>query len=152
MRRIKVEVARWVLDAFRREAKRMFPKEAAAILIGQSFGDLYVIDDIWIPEDIESHVTEDCVYWQRHWDVDAYYQAEDEGEIVLGRIHSHPFRFVQCGGEFAGCAEPAPSEGDWQYGWDGVYGICVVAEQEDGSLRTRTRFFGPAIAAETKVA
>jgi hypothetical protein len=152
MDKVQIEVERWVLDVFRKEAKRLFPREAYAILIGHQVGNLYAVDDIWIPDDLEKHVTTHSVDIQPYWEIQAHCEAEEDDAAVLGSIHSHPFNFDKCGGEFYGKAAAAPSVGDWQVGWPGIAGICAIAEQSDGRLKTRTRFYGPATPAETRVA
>lgn len=146
---ITIKIPRRLLDKFRKEAKRLFPREAAALLIGLRIGNGFHIDDLWIPEDLEQHVSENKIDWQEHWDADAHCEAAEMRLAVVGYIHSHPYRFTDSNkGRFVGCAEPAPSEGDWRHGWKGVSAICVVAEQESGGLHTRTRFYGSATPVE----
>jgi len=142
---ISIKVPRRLLNKFRTEAKRFFPREACGLFVGMRIGYSYHVDDIWIPEDLEKHVTDSKINWQTHWETEAHCEAEEMRLAVLGYIHSHPYRFSDPNkGRFVGCAEPAPSEGDWRHGWSGISAICVIAEQECGRLLTRTRFYGSA--------
>lgn len=138
---IKVTVPRRVLDSFRRLAKEKFPRETLAYLLGHRAGESYEVTGLWVPENIDAHVTKQYVFIQSSWQVDAHCHAEDEDVNVIGDIHSHPLPYPAYGGHFNG--EPVPSIIDLKGGWPGLAAICAVCEQPDKKLLTRTLFYGP---------
>ena len=148
MPQITVEIRRRIIERFKIEAKRAWPREAFAYLIGHNVGDLVVIEDLYIPDDVDCFNNETSVYPQLHWMAEARVQAEDDEMEIVGDIHSHPYTFAQCSGALG---ETIPSEGDHAEGWDGICGICVVSEQKSGGLKARARFYGPTFKVETKL-
>jgi hypothetical protein len=131
---------------FRWAAVSAFPKETYALLLGREHKVsknryLVSVDYVFVPDDVDKHSTEEEVILQSHWDEEAAELAYEYDLQVVGDIHTHPRKYS----DFLGYLKDAsPSEGDFRWGWGGICGICVVAEQKDGRLRTRTKFYGPA--------
>ena len=148
MKAIRVEIPRRLAERFRRQAKAAFPCETYALLIGQNAGDLVVIEDLFVPDDVRDHCTEARVNIREYWHGEALAYALEQGAAVVGDIHSHPRRYDTWSGQVT---ERTPSEGDHAEGWVGLCGICVVSEQEDGRLRAGVRFYGPSYRIKTKV-
>lgn len=139
---LTVRVERSVIDRFRREAKKRFPKEAYAILLGtKAPPGFYYVSELWVPGDIERYSTTHEVTIPDHWAIEAHHYAAEESLQVVGDAHSHPFSFRECDGKLLG---DEPSAGDWALGWRDICGITCIAQQKDGRLRSKTRFFGPA--------
>ncbi len=134
---ITVEVSRPLLERFKREAKTAFPRETFAYLLGQDAGDQVHIEDLWFPEDVHVHSSEDMVDVQPHWEFEAGAHAREEGLEVVGDIHSHPFRRRETQGTVPG---REPSEGDLERGVRRLTGICTVVESKRG-LRASIRFW-----------
>jgi len=148
MRALRVEIPRRVLESFKRAAKKAFPREAFAYLIGQDAGDLLIIEDLYFPTDQGRYAGETGITVPPHWEPEARAHAKEQDATLVGDIHSHPRRFSQWKGQLS---ERTPSEGDHAQGWRGLCGICVIAEQSDGRLRASIRFFGPSFPVHTKV-
>lgn len=149
MRPIRVEIQRRTVERFKSQAKQAFPRESFAYLIGQNVGDLVVVEDLFTPDDVLKHCTGDAVtVIPPHWPAEARAFARESEAGVVGDIHSHPRRYQIWGGQLS---ERVPSEGDYEHGWRGICGICVVAEQKDGRLRASARFYGPSYRIQTKV-
>ncbi len=143
--KIRIEIPRAVKAKFRRKAREAFPKETYAYLFGRRAGGLYIVEDLWVPPDVEKHCTKSFVFIQEHWEVAAYEEAKEEGLEVIGDIHSHPQAFKIWNGSEA---ENVPSIGDHREGWSGICGICLVSEKHDGKLRTKVDFYSPCLPAE----
>jgi proteasome lid subunit RPN8/RPN11 len=147
---VRVEIPGRLVDEFKATAKRVFPNEAAAFLIGDDAGDYVAVDELYIPEDLEHLTSCGTVTLQHHWDMEAREQAQDSGLSIVGTLHSHPYRY----GEYIGYLDGAPSEGDHsdlalqKYG---IVGICVVAQLKGGALRSSIKFFSPSPPVETKI-
>jgi len=141
MRAINVEYPREVIGRFRAAARKAFPYETFAYLLGHALGTVYMVEDIWIPPDVAAHATKSSVTVPHSWLLEAREAAKDEDLRVIGDIHSHPRTFRQWGGMVR---EVTPSAGDHAQGWpDGICGICVVTQQVNGQLTTRVKFYGP---------
>lgn len=148
MTAIRVEVPRRLVEKFKREAKAAFPREAFAFLVGHNAGDLVIVEDLFIPDDVRQYCTETAVKIPSEWHGEALAFALEQEAAVVGDIHSHPRRYNAWNGQVT---ERTPSEGDHAEGWNGLCGICVVSEQKDGRLRASVRFYGPSYRIETKV-
>ena len=145
MRSITLELGKGVSESLKREAKRTFPNEAFAYLLGVNAGTLIVIDSIWTPEHMDAshgHVTV-----QPHWIIEAQMEAKEDGLEVVGDWHSHPYYSHEIT-QFDG----GLSERDCQNGWHGVCGLCVVLQRQSGRLVSRNYFYGPMSRLELKAA
>lgn len=132
---ITFEVPRRISEEFKRAAKRAFPKETFAYLVGQDAGTQLVVEELYFPEGVEQHCTEESVEVQPHWLVEAQAHAREHELTVIGDIHSHPFPH---GWEHA---DRSPSESDIDRAWSSVYGICLVRQDKTGRLRASIRFY-----------
>jgi hypothetical protein len=122
------------------EARRQWPLEAFAYLLGTRDAWGFSVEDLWIPPATHLEASEAGIYTPRRWLHEAYRIADEEGLTVLGDIHTHPRRFKAYGGSLS---EATPSEGDYATGWSGLCGITNASEQRDGRIKCRTRFYGP---------
>lgn len=94
---------------FAKLARKLFPKEAYCILLGRKLENspyLFHIEDLYIPADLEKHVSPDFVNVQKSWFGMAHEVAFQYGKLVLGDLHSH------CYDESSGFSDAAPSEAD----------------------------------------
>lgn len=138
---VRIEYSSKLIRKFQAAARAAYPRETFAYLLGHALGDLYVIEDIWIPPDVGNHTTRVAVFIQDSWLTDAAEFAKEEELSVIGDIHSHPRPFKVWRGQLS---EVTPSAGDHATGWgNGICGICVVTELKSGKLRTRVKFYPP---------
>lgn len=132
---IRVTIGRKLLSSFKSEAKKAYPSETYAILIGRRKGGNFYITNVFYPENVQEHCTEHQVNVKGWWWQRAQELADAANEQVLGDIHSHPFDHTLA-------ADHAPSEADWcrlEPGW--IHAICVVMKQKSGRLRATTKFW-----------
>jgi proteasome lid subunit RPN8/RPN11 len=106
---MRITYSRRILDSFRKEAKRLFPLEAFAVLLGNIDGDSIDISGIFIPEDQERRCTttgissKNCNTWFARGGI----LAEVFGLTAIAEIHSHP--------ENSGFSyDTSPSDTDWE--------------------------------------
>jgi hypothetical protein len=147
-RPLRIEVSRRVIERFKRAAREAFPRETFAFLVGQDAGDLVIVEDLFIPEDVAEWCTRGAVYAPPQWEIEARIAAAEDGAKVVGDIHSHPRPYEVWRGQLT---ERTPSEGDHAIGWRGICGICVVSETRNKKRRASVRFYGPAWKVEEKV-
>lgn len=145
---IDVEFNRGALFAFRARALECFPNEALGYLLGRGSGQVTEVLSVWIPDDLEEYTSPTSVEMVPRWTRAAEREAERLSLSVVGTIHTHPYEYRRCHGRI-GCR--APSEGDWDVGWEGIAAIMVIAQQRDGRLKTSTKCFGPGVATRTKL-
>ena len=131
-----IKISRRLLDHFRREAKRIFPKEAYAALLGESKGGVVKVTQLFFPEDQERYATKKNIPYSNTWLTKATVAARLVGLGVLGEIHSHPenSRFEH---------DAAPSQDDWERASDAstVHGICSIRKYPSGRIITRIKFW-----------
>lgn len=124
------------------EAKARFPREMFAYLLGNIAGDLITIDDIWTPEDLEKYADDTSVEPPPDWLLDAQEQAHDDGLMVVGWAHSHPYRYA----EGWTAKDHSQSENDLDCGIL-LPVSAVVLVQDVGKIKRRlrasVRFWGP---------
>jgi len=132
---ITVEISRRITEQFKKAAKLAFPKETFAYLIGHDAGTQLAVEELYFPDDVEQHCTEDAVHVQPHWLVDAQTHARETAAEVIGDIHSHPFPHSMS------YVDRSPSESDIDRAWGSVYGICLVRQDKNGRLRASIRFY-----------
>ena len=147
MPRIILTVPPRIEREFKAAAKREWPKETWAFLLGTIVGDRAHVDELYWPEDADEH----CTAWrsnpQPHWFADASERAEEIDAAILGSCHSHPYHNdTNC------LRERVRSEGDMDYPpvANMIAGICVVQEMKDKRLRASMRFWGPSVAVELR--
>lgn len=130
---IQVDIARSALRAWHRAARRQYPREAFAYLIGSPGRCGPVITDIWTPRDIRRHNSPNDVQVPHHWFVGAVERAEEYGLRVVGCVHSHP------DDEYDGC----PSRSDLRDISGAIWGITIVHKWNNRPRVVRTDWYGP---------
>lgn len=143
LRSITVEVSRSLVDQFKAVAKEHFPREAFAYLLGRDAGTLIEIEDLFVPEDLDKHCSDMGFEIQDSWTLAAKAAAKEQGLVIVGDIHSHPFRNGEWSRRFK--PEPTPSVEDIDAGLHCVNAICLVLECKTGRLRSSVRFWGPQV-------
>lgn len=136
----------------KREAKRAFPREWYAILLGTAAGDHFTVDDLYVPPDLPRFSTPSRVNIQACWYVDAKERGEEERLEIIGDVHSHPYRYQETGGAIQGRVQ-GEIDLEGQAGWARIAGICTVQEVKRGRgmvLRASLRFWGPSVALEVR--
>ncbi len=133
----KVDIPRRLVDEFKKAAKAAFPRETFAYLIGHEAGTSVGVEELYFPEDLDTHTTEESVNVADHWLIDAKAHARDIEATVLGDIHSHPYKHRRGHGE----PDRSPSESDIDRAWSNLYGICLVRQDKNGRLRASIRFY-----------
>lgn len=149
---ITVEYSKPALDRFRKECRRAFPKELLGFLLGHKRSDdHWVVEDVWVPPDATEASTHDSIDAEAYgrWEVEAAEYAKEEGQEIVGDIHSHPYYYEQHGPSYhrIGFSRDwaAPSEGDFAVGWPGrIAGIVQVQQLKSGKLWTKPKFYPPA--------
>ncbi|HWR49910.1 MAG TPA: Mov34/MPN/PAD-1 family protein [Bryobacteraceae bacterium] len=126
---------------FKRAARKAWPRETWAFLIGTIAGDHAYVDELFFPEDVDAYCTEGSVHIQDRWFVDAAEQAKESEAVILGAGHSHPYRKG-----FNCLRDRAHSEADMDTSLAKmISGVCVVQEMKDGRLRASMRWWGPSV-------
>lgn len=139
LRTIHLKVPAKIVEEFKGQAKRAFPKETFAYLLGRDAGTVVDVEELFVPLDVDERCTETSVAGTLQWIADAKQEATESGLQVVGDIHSHPYRYEHL---YPTCA---PSEGDLDDGFTQIHGICQVRQCKNGLLRTYVRFWGPLI-------
>ncbi len=142
-----VKCSRRLLNHFRREAKRAFPKEAFAVLIGTVRGDVVEVTQIYIPDHQRDAATPHKITVSNSWVDQARSLAKLSGEIVLGDIHSHTPTCARSRWREDG----APSQGDWKVATDYIHAICTVYKYTSGRMVSRVSFWPSNLALKTCV-
>ena len=132
-----VNVSRRLLDHFRREAKKAYPKEAYAVLIGKVHGDRVDITQLYIPDNQRCKATAHQIEVAVAWREEAMRLAKLTGEEILGDIHSHtPTCTISKWRE-----DSAPSEGDWKCASEYIHAICTIYKYPTGRMVARITFW-----------
>jgi len=141
---MRVKVSRRLLNHFRAEGKRVYPREAFAVLIGKLAGDRAIITDLFIPEGQERYASNTQVKVPRAWWEQANEFAKADGLIVLGDIHTHneTSKFTH---------DTAPSEADWDMESGPLHGICSIRRHPTGRMVARIRFWPADALVETRI-
>ena len=146
---IHLEIPSRVAEEFKTAAKRAWPREAFAYLLGQDAGSEIAVEELYFPDGVDQHCTEDAVYAPPHWEIEARLYAQEAGLSVVGDIHSHPRRYSMW---FGSRSDRAPSENDHESGWRGIAGVCVVTEQKSGRLYARApKFYSTSIPVKARM-
>ncbi len=127
---------------FKSAAKEAFPKETFAYLLGHSFADRGIIEDLYFPQDVGQFCTTDTVYVQPRWLREAKQYARSIELAVIGEIHSHPYTYFS-GAESIIRAGRILSESDFDRKPFGINGLCVVVERKSGQLVSSCRYYPP---------
>lgn len=138
---LKVHVPSKLEADFVSRAKRAFPKEVLAYLIGHA-DENHTLDvkEIMYPADVDLHTTRDAVDVQWRWVREARRRAKAINGMVVGDIHSHPYTATELHGRRPDCS---PSENDLTRAKPGeIQGICTISQGKDGRLRARVRYWG----------
>lgn len=151
---LPLKVHKRVVSKFKREAKRVFPKEHFCYLLGHEQDGFLEVTDLWLPEDIEKHATPCSVTPPESWGVKVLEYCEENDLTPLGTLHSHPYQYHELHKNGAKLELPdhAPSEGDANHGLIyKVHGICRILESKNKRLTATIRFWGPALKMETSL-
>ena len=140
LRTIHLTVPAKVVQEFKQQSKRAFPKETFAYLLGRDAGTIVEVEELFVPLDVEERCSKFGVEIGADWIADARKEASAHGLRVVGDIHSHPF--VRLETLKPGCA---PSECDIDHGMTQIHGICQVRKCKTGKLIANVRFWGPCI-------
>lgn len=132
---------------FYRNARKAFPNEEFAVLLGKKKGTVFLIEDLYFPPERLNVQSPDFVPVQQNWFNEAYQIAKENNLIILGDIHSHCYEMDE-----PGSPGTDPSEADWEYAEYmkqatgdryRLMGIVRVLKR-GGKLTCRSRFW-PAI-------
>lgn len=146
MQVLPIRVHNRVVTKFKQEAKRAWPKESFAYILGNEGPGYLEISDIWIPEDIDKFTTKMTICLQDHWAVQVIDYCEDHDLTPLGSLHSHPYSYAEMTvkGKKVCTPDHSTSEGDALCGITSkIHGICRVLESKRGRLTATIRFWGP---------
>ena len=135
---VNVAIPRNLLQAFRRVAKRVWPREAYAILLGTHDAGQYIIGDIHFPLGWQDDAREDGSQISAAWWDEAARIAEVQDVSVLGDIHSHPHEKPRVETD---CALSQQDQARFDEDW--LQGIMTVTKCPSGSFRTRHHFWIP---------
>jgi proteasome lid subunit RPN8/RPN11 len=135
---VVIQVSKRLTEDFKKKAKKSFPNEAYAFLLGHTDEEKIIIDSLFYPTDVDSYCTPGAVDVQWSWYMEARREAKRNNLTIVGDIHSHPYK------KHAKHIDASPSETDW----DGLVGghimaICGIKQLQNGHLRARTKFWGP---------
>jgi hypothetical protein len=137
------------LDAeFKYEAKKKFPKETLAYVLGSiTKGQIIACEELFWPDN--SIGSENDIIVKDHWLREAQDSAKEQGLEVIGSIHSHPWKYKE--GNMNWPPDRAPSENDYDSVLihAGMLGICVVQEMANHKLRASIRFWSPMLNVKT---
>lgn len=153
MQVLPLQIHNRVITKFKREAKRVFPKEAWGYLLGNDIVGALEILDVWLPEDIEKHSTSEHVIPPDHWPIQVLEYCEDHDITALGSIHSHPYTYKErfSKGKSLWIPDHATSEGDAIHGLTSrLHAICRVLESKNGRLTATIKFWGPELPVSEK--
>lgn len=138
--KVEVLVPPGVRAEIKRRCRAAFPNETVMFLLGQHEGARYEVEEVWVPPGV-LRATPSEVWIDDKWFSEAAGVAEEDDMVLLGAVHSHPYRYKDSRPPFS---ENTPSQQDFKLGWQGICGICMVREGKTGALRSRVDFFGPA--------
>jgi len=134
---VKITYSRRLMDHYKREAKRLFPLEAFAVLLGFIDGDSINIAGLFIPENQELRSThqgisaKNCNMWFARGDL----VGKKFGLDCLGEIHSHPWASTYSD-------DRSPSDTDWdrvgQLGTK-IHAICSIRRYPTGRTISRIK-------------
>lgn len=135
---VVIQVSKRLIEDFKKKAKKSFPNEAYAYLLGHTEGEKIIVDSLFYPTNVDSFCSAAAVDVQNKWWYEAKREAKRTDLTIVGDIHSHPYK------KHAKHTDTSPSETDW----DGLVGghimaICVIKQLQNGHLRARTKFWGP---------
>lgn len=77
------------LRAYVKEAKKAFPRETYAFLLGSEDENTKNIQELYIPSDQDKWCTSECVMRTNFWVKEAKKYIKSKNLVVLGDIHSH---------------------------------------------------------------
>lgn len=144
---IKVSFPRKLSAKIYRKAKKAFPNEEYAILLGNFRGQRFFVKELYFPPERLNVMSPDFVPVQPEWFTEAHKYARSKNLYILGDIHSHCYEMSEPG--FPGTD---PSEADWEYAEYmkkatgnkyRLMGIVRVLKREDKYM-CRSRFW-PAV-------
>lgn len=136
---MRITHSRRILEQFRKEAKRIFPLEAFAVLLGDVDRDSVDISGIFIPEDQELYCThqgisaDNCNAWWARGDI----LAKTFGLTAIAEIHSHPENSTYS-------FDTSPSGTDWErVGQLGniLHAICSIRRYPTGRTISRIKIW-----------
>jgi proteasome lid subunit RPN8/RPN11 len=134
------EVAR-----FKALCKSAYPVERFGALIGSMSDDRWSVSvaRIWTPPESEArrYCSKSKICLPDQWWTEAQEEAEEEGFMVVGDVHSHCYE---------GPSDGVRSETDLIHSkWWAVEGVVTIWPTRRGVLRSHVRFWGPCLKVET---
>ncbi|MCE5309614.1 MAG: Mov34/MPN/PAD-1 family protein [Acidobacteriales bacterium] len=148
MTKITLTVPPRIDREFKLAAKKAWPNEMFSYLLGTVAGDHVYVDSLYLPENVAENCTHSRTNIQPEWMLDAQEAANEDGLVICGDIHSHPYHYRETRGVIQ---DRVQSEGDLDcpHKWL-VAAVCVVQEMANKHLRASLRFWGPSIPVELK--
>ena len=144
---MKLIIPENIANKARRQAKKWFPLEAYMELIGtiSKNNKVITIMDTWIPGDLSEYTSPGQIDINPAWRKESEKYAESIGGIVIGTIHSHPYKFKECLHSPAYRLDPSPSSTDLDNMGNEVMGILVICQNKEGRFTTNLRLYGPIV-------
>ena len=133
MSKLKVEVSSSELRRFRRQAKRLFPREILSVLAGEVSSGLVRVH--WISTPPTVGTKESVALTQEDW-AEARKLFRKEGLQFLGTIHTHPYNIMVSNSlsseDVCGAAEIGEK----------IYAVCTVWRPDGEKFRTHVQWYG----------
>ena len=123
---------------FVRAAKKAFPREEIAYVVGHLSEDTATVEDLLIPPQSALIRRRDSISVCDVWLTEAHESMEEDGLEMLGDIHSHTYVLKEYADLEPDCA---PSEYDLDTQWGIVHGICGIMASRS-RLKGRIRWWG----------
>lgn len=149
---VELKIEPGIVERFSVIARKAFPNEALAYLLGIRRGRQVTIMDLY---EAEARVKSNSAFYETPNSLpDAYVHAREEGLFVVGDVHSHPYGWADWRHFDPYFVEEQcwPSYFDWQgrmgHWW--ITGICRVLEHRGGRRTTKTAFYGPLMPVNVK--
>jgi len=144
--RLTVAIPVHLVSRFRRRAKRAFPREAYAILLGSREARQVTVEDLYFPTHSEIESTPEFVRVSEGAWAAARLTANWQGLDVVGDLHSHCYKgnrpVIDC----------APSQIDLErFERAYIQGIMSITRLPGGKLRTRCRFWASGPVTDTVI-
>ena len=144
-----LKVPRSIEDAFKRQAKKLFPLECYAIALGHEKNGKRNIHFLIFPDPDGYNSTDGKVRILNEWWEHARKVARVKKMDILGDIHSHTYDREE-GGIFK---DASPSQADWErLDRNYIQGICVINRVKGGRLISTLKWWdvGPNLVAEVE--
>lgn len=143
---------------FRALARKAFPKETLAYLLGYDLGTRLEVTQLWVPppESVLASVNSLIIPAYMDWEACQAAFEEDPDLCVLGDLHTHPYttsdmRHLALATQGA---DIVPSSCDWgcRQGLRWITGVCAVWQTPSKRLFTEFAYWGPLTPLDLKLA